>query len=114
MRFVTLEQAKTYCRIVTDAADNELDLFIQAASGAVASHLHSATQDFLDSDGFPVEEDSDGVTIGVPAVVQAATLYMTAWLNRNRDEDPEKAFADGVLPGPVKALLGPLRDPVMA
>lgn len=118
MRLVSLDAAKRYARITAAGADvdAEVDLFIQAASQAVVSHIlsGSAYLDFLDSDGEALQEDSEGVTQDVPPVVQSAALFMVAWLNDHRGEDDAKLLEGGYLPFPVRALLGPLRDPVMA
>lgn len=112
---ISIAQANEYVRRDTSDDDMTLTLLIQAASGAVINYLASGPSvSYLDSDGNGVTVDSDGVTLDVPAVVQAATLYMTGWLYRHRDDDPDKAFQPGFLPAPVTALLYPLRDPVFA
>ena len=49
----------------------------------------------------------------VPAVVRMATLYLTAWMYRNRDQNADEAFQPGYLPAPVTAMLYALRDPVI-
>lgn len=117
LQLVSLEQASSYLRRDTASDDAEVLLLIQAASQAVAQHLESGSRylEFLDSDLQAVAEDSDGVAEDVPPVVQAAVLYLTAVMYRNRDnEEALKQFEDGLLPRPVRSLLGPLRDPVMA
>lgn len=115
MMLISLDQASRYCRRDTTFDDAELTVLVQAASQRIAQHLLSGySVDFMDSDGEPVAEDSDGVTQDVDAVVQAATLYLTAWMYRHRDEDEAGAFGEGHLPAPVRALLGMLRDPVMS
>lgn len=116
LQLVSLAQASVYLRRTTADDDADVALLIQAASQSVAHHLASGQSflDFLDSDLQAQTADSDGVAQEVPPVVQAATLYLTAWLYRHRDEDDQKAFENGFLPSPVRALLGPLRDPVMS
>ncbi len=116
LMLVSLEQASNYVHRDTTADDAELSLLVAAASQAVALHLASGSAylDFLDSDLEAVQTDSDGVAQEVPPVVQAATLFLTGWLYRNRDADPENVFKDGFMPYPVRLLLGPLRSPVMA
>lgn len=113
MLLVSLTQASQYVRRDTTDDDAELTFLIEAASGAVINYLSSAPSiEFLDSDGNPQMVDSDGVAQDVPPVVQAATLYLVAWMYRNRDENAGDAFAPGFLPAPVTALLAPIRDPV--
>lgn len=113
-KLVSLEQASDYIRRDTTDDDAMLASLIEAASGLVLNYLKANTHvDFIDSDGEIVEEDTDGVAVGVDAAVQSATLYMTAWLYRNRDADPTKDFAPGYLPAPVTAMLFPLRDPTL-
>lgn len=117
LQLVTLAQASSYVRRGGQTADDaELTLLSQAASQAIAMHLESGTRylEFLNSDLEAIDENSDGVAQNVPEVVQAATLFLTAWLYRHRDEDDQKAFESGFLPYPVRALLGPLRVPVMS
>lgn len=109
---VTLEEAKRHLRIDTDADDLDLTLKLYAASAAVLTYLKSGADAFTDSAG-DVIEDSAG-PVGVPFQVQAATLLMTGYLYKNRDEDADKAFQPGYLPAPVTALLYPLRDPSLA
>lgn len=113
---IALDQASNYLRRDTTDDDAELTILIQAASAAIIDHLASgeAYLDFVDSDGNALTEDSDGVAEDVPAIVQAATMYLTGWLYRNRDADPEQVFKGGFLPYPILALLGPMRDPVHA
>lgn len=116
LQLVSLDQAKKYLRQTsTTADDDQILLLVHVASKMVRDHLASGPGvDFFDSDGEAVTADSDGVAQDVDPVAQAATLYLAAWFYRHRDEDPEKAFPEGRLPWPVQALLGPLRDPVMA
>lgn len=112
---VTLDEASSYVRRDTSDDDAELELLVQAASEAVLNYIKENTVvSFIDSNGDVIAEDSDGVAEDVPAVVKAATLYMTAWLYRHRDADPDKDFTHGYLPMPVISLLYPLRDPALA
>lgn len=115
LQLVSLDQAHVYLRRTTSADDADVLVMIQAASRMVRDHLASGPGvSFLDSDGEAVTEDSDGVAQDVDPVAQSATLYLTSIMYRYRDEVPDNLFPDGRLPYVVQALLGPLRDPVMA
>jgi hypothetical protein len=111
MMLVSVNQASDYLRRDTTADDSLLLLLVQSASQAVVSYLQTAS--WLDSDG-EIALDSDGEEMPVPAAVQWATLHLIGFLYRNRDANPDQAFAPGYLPAPVTALLYPHRDPVCA
>ncbi|RYF63597.1 MAG: phage gp6-like head-tail connector protein [Comamonadaceae bacterium] len=115
---VTLEQAKDHLRIDTDAADADLTLKIHAASGAVLTYLKGANRfvQAVDADGDPVvdEEGEPVYTEQVIFEVQAATLLMLGYLNKDRDGDGDDQFEPGFLPNPVTALLYPFRTPTLA
>jgi hypothetical protein len=113
MMLVTLEQAKQHLRVDFDDEDGDITLKIHAASGAVMNYLKSGADAFLDSAGDLVT-DSNGDPVGVPFEVQAATLLMTGYLYKDRDQNSDGAFSMGYLPAPVTALLYPLRDPAIA
>lgn len=107
---VTLDQAKDHLRIDTDDGDADLELKVHAASGAVLNYLKSSSPYQLDENGDPILVDGAPVT---KFEVYAATCLMLGYLNRDRDDDSDKAYEQGYLPKPVTALLYPLRDPAL-
>jgi len=121
MMYVTLARAKQHLNMDHDEDDNLIEVYVQAASGAVKNYLKSASpyeverdsndDPILDSSGDPVYVvDSAGDKL-VSYPVQAAVLLMVGFLYKDRDENPDSAFDRGYLPRPVTALLYPLRDP---
>lgn len=121
MMYVTLERGKQHLNMDHDLDDVLITAYIGAASGAVKNYLKSASpyeverdsndDPILDSSGNPiyvVDSSDDKV---VKYEVQAAVLLMLGFLYKDRDENPDQAFAQGYLPKPVTALLYPLRDP---
>ncbi|WP_447639575.1 head-tail connector protein [Pandoraea norimbergensis] len=110
MMLVTLEQVKAHLRIVHSSDDDDLTGKIHAASALVVQYLKEGAMEFLDSSG-SVEIDSAGDPVGVPDDVQVATLIMVGYLNKDRDEDPDRAYEMGYLPKPVMAMLYRKRDP---
>lgn len=121
MMYVTLARAKQHLNMDHDEDDTLIEVYVQAASGAVKNYLKSASpyeverdsndDTTLDSSGDPVYVvDSSGDKL-VSYPVQAAVLLMVGFLYKDRDENPDSAFDRGYLPRPVTALLYPLRDP---
>lgn len=123
MMYVTLERGKQHLNMDHDLDDVLITAYIGAASGAVKNYLKSASpyeverdsndDPILDSSGDPtyvVDSSDDKV---VKYEVQAAVLLMLGFLYKDRDENPDQAFAQGFLPKPVTALLYPLRDPAL-
>lgn len=121
MMYVTLERGKQHLNMDHDLDDVLITAYIGAASGAVKNYLKSASpyeverdsndDPILDSSGDPtyvVDSNDDKV---VKYEVQAAVLLMLGFLYKDRDENPDQAFAQGYLPKPVTALLYPLRTP---
>lgn len=124
MMYVTLERAKAHLGMDHDEDDTLISAYISAASGAVKNYLKSASayeverdsndDPVLDSNGDPVyARDSNGAK-EVRLEVQQAVLLLIGYFYKNRDENPDNAFAQGYLPAPVTALLYPLRDPALA
>jgi hypothetical protein len=123
MMYVTLDRAKQHLNMDHDLDDTLIEVYVQAASGAVKNYLKSASpyeverdsndDPILDSSGDPVYVvDSSGDKL-VSYPVQAAVLLMVGFLYKDRDENPDSAFERGYLPRPVTALLYPLRDPAL-
>lgn len=110
MMLVSLASAKDHLRMDHSDEDNLIELYINAASGAVLNYLKDGADTFLDSSGI-VSLDSNLEPIGVPYEVQAATLILLGHFFKDRDENANGAFQQGYLPMPVTALLYPLRDP---
>lgn len=110
MMLVTLDEALRQLNQPVDQ-DQEITLFIHAASGAVLNYLKSGADYFLDSAGLVIT-DSNDEPVGVPYEVKAAVLILVGYLYRNRDTND--GFEPGYLPAPVTALLYPLRDPACA
>lgn len=108
---VSVERVKYALRIDHTDDDTLLEeVYIPAASAAVISHLKGQAEVLLDL-------DSDGdLPSGaeVPAAIEAATILLVGHFLAHPDEDPDKAFEEGQLPRPVRALLHPLRDPALA
>ena len=104
MMLVTLDDAKDHLRIDTDDEDMHLELLVNAASDAVLNYLKIDGTIYVDS--------SDN--IDPPYAVQAATLLMTGYLYRLRDNNEGGEYQQGYLPMPVTALLYPLRSPAIA
>lgn len=124
MMYVTLARAKQHLNMDHDEDDNLIEVYVQAASGAVKNYLKSASpyeverdsndDPILDSSGDPMYVvDSAGDKL-VSYHVQAAVLLMVGFLYKDRDENPDQAFQAGYLPKPVTALLYPLRKPALA
>jgi hypothetical protein len=121
--YVTLVRAKQHLNMDHDLDDTLIKAYIGASSEAVKNYLKSASpyeverdsndDPILDSSGDPVYVvDSSGDKI-VKYAVQAATLLQIGFLYKDRDENPDQAFAQGYLPKPVTALLYALRDPAL-
>lgn len=124
MMYVTLARAKQHLNMDHDQDDVLIDAYIRAASEAVKNYLKSGSaydverdsndDPVLDSSGDPIYAvDSNDDKI-VRYAVQAATLLMVGFLYKDRDENPDEAFAQGFIPKPVTALLYALRDPALA
>lgn len=122
--YVTLERGKQHLNMDHDLDDVMITAYIGAASGAVKNYLKSASpyeverdsndDPILDSAEDPIYVvDSSGDKV-VKYEVQAAVLLMLGFLYKDRDENPDQAFAQGYLPKPVTALLYALRDPALA
>jgi len=123
MMYVTLARARQHLNMDHNEDDSLIEVYVQAASGAVKNYLKSASpyeverdsndDPILDSSGDPIYVvDSSGDKL-VSYPVQAAVLLMVGFLYKDRDENPDSAFDRGYLPKPVTALLYPLRDPAL-
>lgn len=113
MMLVSLDQAKKHLRIDGNDEDADLELKVHAASGAVLNYIDDSAKTFIDTSDV-IDEDTAGDPLGVPYEIMAATLLMTGYLYRDRDNDSEKEFDRGYLPRPVTALLTPFRTPTLA
>ena len=110
IELTTIDTVKLRLRVDFDDDDELLGGLILAASGIVLNYLKGRAEEILDL-------DSNGeLTSGseIPAPVETATIMMVGYLYRNPDADPDKAFAHGMLPLPVTAILYPYRDPAIA
>lgn len=103
---VTVAEAKTKLRIFHDDFDDEIGMFVSAASAAVINYLGSRAAAVLDLDS---NGDIPSGTI-VPPEVKAATLYLVDVLHRDEADE----FERGYLPRAVTAMLYPLRDPALS
>lgn len=99
MPLVDLDEVKNALKIEEDDYDTTLALLIEAASEAVLNYLKV--------------EDTEYAS-GAPNAVKVATILLVGYLYENPDADPEKAFVNNYLPGPVVSLLYNLRDPAIA
>ena len=130
IELITIQEARDHLRIDNYDSDggpddNDLQLKIYAATGAVLNYLKSTRNLYeverdedgnvlVDSDGEEVlDGDSDGNRTVKPEV-KAAVMLMLGYLCKDRDGDPDKAYQPGYLPAPVMSLLYPLRDPALA
>jgi len=114
MMLVSLQMAKDHLMMDHTDEDGLIELYINAASGAVINYLGTlGTDAILDSSGI-VSYDSNLEPIGIPYEVQAATLILVGHFYKDRDNNEGNAFMQGYLPMPVTALLYPLRDPALA
>lgn len=123
MMYVTLERGKQHLNMDHDLDDVLITAYIGAASGAVKNYLKSASAYEVerDSNDDPILDSAEDPTYVVDSSgdkvvkyeVQAAVLLMLGFLYKDRDENPDQAFAQGYLPKPVTALLYPLRDPAL-
>lgn len=123
MMYVTLPRAKQHLNMDHDQDDSLIEVYVQAASGAVKNYLKSASpyeverdsndDPILDSSGDPTYVTDSNGDKQVSYPVQAAVLLMVGFLYKDRDENPDSAFDRGYLPKPVTALLYPLRDPAL-
>lgn len=124
MQFVTLAEAKRHLYVDHEEDDQLITAYILAASAAVKNYLKSASpfQPELDPDYNPVldsngdtvyETDSNGDRV-LMLPVEQATLILTGYFYRSRDNDEAGEWERGYLPRPVTALLYPLRDPAWA
>ena len=115
MMLISLVDAQSWLRIdAGTVSDARLEALVKAASVAVMAFLKDAgSEDFTDSNYNPIL-DSNGVAIGVPEDVKAATAVMTGYLDRGPDGDPDKAFMPGMLPPAVSIHLWHRRDPTLA
>lgn len=115
--FATLEQVKLRLRIDDNAADDDLELMIEAATDRIMLHLNgtSPMQPETEDDGTPVLDDDDlpVYTDQVRPMVTTATITLIGYMYRYPTGDEKKAYDPDVLPAPVTALLGPLRKKVL-
>lgn len=120
IQYVTLDEVKRELGIPIDfvGEDDRLELNIYAASAIVKNHLgsksaYSAALDEddepeLDSNFEPIVESFTGEPVTqVRWEVKAATLLLMRYMRY----EPTALGDGGYLPGPVAAILYPLRDP---
>ncbi len=106
--FISLDYVKRRLRVDHDDDDEVLTDLIESATDVVINHLKAAADAYLDSSG----DIPSGIEI--PAAIKTATTMLVGYLYREPDQDPEKAFGEGELPGPIVVILRPLRDPALA
>jgi hypothetical protein len=112
---VTLAQAKAHLRVDHSADDLDIELKIEAASGAVINYLKEAAEEFVDSSGDVIMTTDSPSESTVPKVVQQAVLLMLGDFYKNREpktDDPVSAWF-GTLPRAVTALLYSYREPTL-
>jgi len=109
---VSLARAKSHLRITGTDDDSDVELKLKAASRAVLRYIDS-DQDFLDTFGEP-DEESDGVALGIPDDIQAATLLLLGDLYKEREGVNASQWEHGFLPVAVVSLLYSYRTPTSA
>lgn len=121
MKLVTLAQASAHLRRDTTADDEDLELKVEGASAAVMNYLKRAAwpKFFMVDTSGDVLLDTDGMPLllvgtTMPKEIQAATLLMTGYLYKDRDDDSGGQYEHGFLPAPITAILYPLRKPAVA
>jgi len=115
---VTLAQAKAHLRVVHDADDADIELKIEAASGAVINYLKEAAETFVDSSGEVIMTTDSPPASTVPKVIQQAVLLLLGDFFKNREsktEDPVIGveYGFGHLPRAVISLLYHYRSPTV-
>lgn len=116
MMLVTMQQIRDHIRSDTGDDDADVELTAQAASAAVIQYLGAYADSFLDTSGNVITNVA-GEPVGVPPLVQKATLITIAWMVRERDGSQEYRVDAGYgypLPQGATALLYPLRLPTIA
>jgi len=116
MMYISLNEAKTHCRVDHDLDDSDLIGKIQAASSMVKSYLKDVTpyEPARDSEDNPtVDSNGDPLTDAdlneIRYEVRAATAILVQKLyDQTLDSQP------GYLPAEVQAILYPLRTPTIA
>lgn len=113
--YVTLPDAKAWCRIDADEDDSVVQTLIYAASSAVKNYLKD-TPPFdpdRDANDDPVLDSNGDIELldYVRPEVRVATLFLVAEWYKNREAAQDLALGHGYLPAPVVAILYPLRDP---
>lgn len=104
---VELEQVKARLRFDNDAEDEDIELAIEGASGAVINYLNGGETLYRDSFGEVVLAD-------VPAVVTTAVIHLVGIWKRDPSGVEMEKWQQGYLPAPITAILYPLRDPALA
>lgn len=108
MMLVDIDTCKLRLRIDQDVEDDDIELLIKGASGAVMNYLK------LDHDFY---DDSSGNSQGVPDEVINATIVLVGILGKTREGEAgiiNPQWTMGYLPAVVVSLLYPLRDPAVA
>jgi hypothetical protein len=108
MMFVSLQTASDHLRRGTTADDALVELYIQAASQAVANYIGD-NANFFNSAGVP-SADSNGIALDIPEDVKIATLLLIGYYYKDRDNDEGHEYETGYLPRPVTAMLYPYRN----
>lgn len=113
--YVTVTDAKTWCRIDEDEDDLTVRLLINAASSAVKNYLKTTSPFDPDRDenDNPILDSNGDIELldYVRPEVRVATLFLVAEWYKNREASQDLALGHGYLPAPVVAILYPLRDP---
>jgi hypothetical protein len=117
--FITAEEVRAQIRgDEVDTSDDEAEFFALTATRIILNHLKSSSpyEPDVDTSGVIVLDSAGEIvyTTTIRPEVRAAARYLVAVMWKNRDGDVEANFAEARLPAPVRALLGPLRDPALA
>lgn len=116
MMYISLEEAKSHCRVDHDTDDSDIIGKIEAASSMVKNYLKdmspyepardSEDNPTYDSNGDPLtDEDLNAIRYEVRA---ATAILVQKLYDQTLDSMP------GYLPNEVQAILYPLRTPTLA
>lgn len=103
---VTLDEVKSYLRIDTDAADNDLQEAIYQASAVILDYVKSSRSKIIDDDGELIEGEE-------LQRVKRSTLILVGIFDRVKNGEEEQRYSQGNLPFSVTAFIYTLHTPTI-